>query len=349
MTASLDIVKSGLATSLQDQGRIGFARFGVPQSGALDPVSLQLANGLLGNDPFEAALEFRVLGPTVRARGGTLRLALSGGAIGIIESTGKDPEEIAPWQSFLLEDGARLSLKMTKDGQTSYLCLQGGFDIEKQLGSCSTYARAKLGPQIEEGQSLASRKPPEDWATEKVLASPFQIDTQTLHVIMGPQADYFSKDTQEAFLSHAYRVSRERDRMGMRLEGPALSALPDKGHDIISDGLVPGAIQVPGNGQPIVLGLDCQTVGGYPKIATLIQADLVKLGRLKPDETVHFKAVDHTQARASLEQRKRDIKAALASIQDHLPQGRVDLEALYRENLIEGVINAKDPHIRNER
>lgn len=165
---------------------------------------------------------------------------------------------------------------------------------------------------------------------------------------MGPQDDYFSKNQISKFLLNQYDVTSDVDRMGIRLNGPKIKHLPDKGSDLVSDGLVTGAIQVPGNGQPIILGVDCQSVGGYPKIATVISADLHCLGQIVAGDKVHFQAVDTQQARKALLELQKSIKSAIASFKDFMGEGAINLDALYKANLIDGVVNAYAPEDREK-
>jgi len=160
-------------------------------------------------------------------------------------------------------------------------------------------------------------------------------------VILGPQEDHFTPNSLDQFLSQSWTVSRQTDRMGMRLEGSPLTH-NQLGADIVSDGVIPGTIQVPANGQPIVLLADCQTSGGYSKIATIISADLSKLAHRKPGETLRFIKVNHHQAQAALQQKTQLFEAWKQSIQPFLPPGSIDLDALYNSNLVSGVLSGAE-------
>ncbi|MCZ4282474.1 biotin-dependent carboxyltransferase family protein [Kiloniella laminariae] len=347
MGAVLKILSPGVFSSLQDRGRLGFGAYGVPRSGAADPVSLRIGNHLLGNDAFETAIEFRFLGPKILIERGSVRLALAGDATAdLFLSENDEAVKISPWQTVRLDEGDILSVMPLSKGATGYLALEGGFDLEPVLGSCSTYARAGLGgvngKNLQQGDCLTARLDHPREMIEKIVKHPPRFGEEPLRVLLGPQDDYFSVETLGIFEASEYQISSDVDRMGIRLEGTALAPLPEKGSDLISDGLVPGAIQIPGNGQPIVLFVDCQTIGGYPKIATVITADLHHLGQVTPGNTIRFKVVTPEEARAALDEREQLIQQVENSVAEHFGEGFLDLKALYQSNLIAGVVNAKN-------
>jgi len=348
MAAKLKILSSGMLSSLQDQGRIGYGSFGVPRSGAVDPVALRLGNALVGNNPFEAAIEFRFMGPTVTVENGFVRIGLgcnTGGELTLADTN--DKQVISPWQTITLGDGDILKIHPLQDGATGYLCVEGGFELSDVLDSCSTYARAKLGGHtglpFQAGDALSVRQDIVPAEYEKIIAAPIAPSDKPLHVVLGPQEDYFGEAELASFLSAPFKVSSDVDRMGIRLEGEKLKALPEKGHDLISDGLVPGSIQVPGTGQPIILSVDCQSVGGYPKIATIISSDLYRLGQLTPGTEIKFKAVDLNETQALNLNMEKAIEKAIGSIQNYFGEGAIDLTALYEANLVGGVVDAQKP------
>ncbi|WP_020593035.1 biotin-dependent carboxyltransferase family protein [Kiloniella laminariae] len=346
MGAVLKILSPGVFSSLQDRGRLGFGAYGVPRSGAADPVGLRIGNYLLGNDAFETAIEFRFLGPKILIESGSVRLALAGDATAdLLLSENEEPVKISPWQTVRLNEGDILSVMPLTKGATGYLALEGGFDLEHVLGSCSTYARAGLGgvngKNLQQGDCLSARLDHPREMIEKIVKHPPTYGEAPLRVLLGPQDDYFSDETCAAFEVESYRVSSDVDRMGIRLEGAALAPLPEKGSDLVSDGLVPGAIQIPGSGQPIVLFVDCQTIGGYPKIATVITADLHHLGQVVPGSSIRFRIVTPDEATAALTEREQLVQQIENSVVDHFGEGFLDLKALYQSNLIAGVVNAK--------
>ncbi|MEM6492329.1 MAG: biotin-dependent carboxyltransferase family protein, partial [Pseudomonadota bacterium] len=330
------------AASIQDGGRIGFGRFGVPRSGALDAVLLRLANTLVGAPPAQAAFEIRLQGPILQAVGGPIRLGLAGGlsaqrqdaggaAIGAVDS----------WRSVLLHPGERLSVRAPKDLSVGYVAIAGGLALKPTLGGLSTYARAQLGVTgLADHDVIALRAASNPDPPDRRLPPPAVAPPATLRVMPGPQDDYFDGATMAAFFSQTYRVGSAIDRMGARLAGETpLRAKPDFGHDLTSDGLVPGAIQVPASGEPIILGVDCQTVGGYPKIATVIRADLHRIGRLRPNQPIRFTAVDRQHAARAWADLQAELRALEAQIVDSADS--LDLRALYQANLIDGVVSAE--------
>ncbi|WP_419905856.1 biotin-dependent carboxyltransferase family protein [Kiloniella sp.] len=345
MGASLKVISPGIVASIQDEGRRGYAGFGVPRSGAADPVALQIGNALVGNDPFDAAIEFRFLGPKVVAHKGRVRLGLAANtAAELILAENGEKLSVSAWQTVVLNEGDILAVSSIGDGATGYLTIEGGFDLTPVLDSYSTYARAKLGGStglpLQAGDVVgANLDIPRD-GMEKVVNSPPVLDRKTVRVMLGPQEDYFSQDEIVKFSSEVYNVSGDVDRMGIRMEGAELVPLPEKGSDLISDGLVPGSIQIPGSGQPIVLFVDCQTIGGYPKIATVITADLPLLGQLLPGDSIRFEPVSLAQAQAALIDQNSAIQNSISSIAEYFGEGVMDLKALYKANLIGGVVDA---------
>ncbi|MEH6630648.1 MAG: biotin-dependent carboxyltransferase family protein [Halopseudomonas aestusnigri] len=345
MGASLKVISPGILASIQDEGRRGYAGFGVPRSGAADPVALQIGNALVGNDPFVSAIEFRFLGPKVVANKGRIRLGLAANATAeLILAENGEKLSVSAWQTIVLNEGDVLAVSSLGEGATGYLTIEGGLDLTPVLESYSTYARAKLGGvtglPLQAGDVLdAIFDVPRD-GMEKIVNSPPVLDSKIVRVMLGPQEDYFSEYEIEKFSCEAYKVSGDVDRMGIRTEGAELVPLPEKGSDLISDGLVPGSIQIPGSGQPIILFVDCQTIGGYPKIATVITADLPLLGQLMPGDSIRFELVNLVQARAALADQNSVIKNSIISIAEYFGEGVMDLKALYKSNLIGGVVDA---------
>jgi biotin-dependent carboxylase-like uncharacterized protein len=327
--------------TVQDLGRPGYRHLGVPLSGALDPVALRLANALAGNAAAAAGLELRLMGPQLRARQ-PVRIALAGVAAQIRrgDDTG---EALPPWSSATLRAGDLLRIAAPAGG-VAYLAVAGGIDVPAVLGSRSTCERAALGGlhgrAIRAGDLLPVGTAPPAAGELELAPAPLFADAGPLRVILGPQAGHFDDDALERFLGAEFRVGTEADRMGLRLAGPAI-AHNARGADIVSDAVTPGAIQVPANGRPIVLLADCQTVGGYAKIATVIQADLPRLGRLLPGAAVRFAAVGRDDALAALREREAAIAATLAAMRPRRPAGGVDIDALYGANLVDGVIHAQ--------
>jgi biotin-dependent carboxylase-like uncharacterized protein len=346
MKPSLRVVAPGLMTTLQDFGRRGYQRLGIPVSGALDAVSLRAANMLVGNTQGTGALEIAYQGPTLAVDADSVRVAFAGGSavIDIISEQGAaSTQRLPPLQSLRLSKGQILRIGALSGSAIGYLAVEGGFDIATALGSQSTYARAGLGGQhgraLRQGDLLPLRHPHAEERQECMLPSLDLAAPRRFRVVLGPQDDYFTNDGKRTLLESVYTVTPASDRMGMRLAGPLLEHA--KGFNIVSDGIAPGSIQVPGNGLPIVLLADRQTTGGYPKIATVISADMPALGRLTPGAKVAFAAVDIAAAEAAHGQLLAEIDAIARSIVP-VRAATIDAAKLLESNLVSGMIDAHD-------
>lgn len=345
-TGLLRVLRPGLFTTIQDLGRFGYQELGVPVAGALDPVALRLANALVGNDGGTAGLEIALFGPSLAVEADRVRVAAGGPVAITLRRAGEAPRPLEPWRSHTLDRGDVLDLGAVSGAAVAVLAVAGGFDLPPFLGSLSTYTRAGLGPlggkPLAEGAvlPLAGATAPPRHGADVELAEPPGALHGPVRVVMGPQHDRFTEAARTAFLTTAWTVGTQADRMGLRLEGPALAHRD--GADIPSDGLVTGAIQVPGNGQPILLLNDRQTVGGYAKIATVISADLPRVGRLRSGDTLLFATVTVAEAEALRRRLEAEIASAIGSIRPVRPAGGIDLEALYRSNLISGVVGPEE-------
>ena len=234
---------------------------------------------------------------------------------------------------------------MVEGSSTAYLSVAGGFALASFMGSLSTYPRAGVGGfdgrKLAAGDALPLARDHAAPGDDRKLAAAFDYGAGPVRVIWGPQEDHFSAKGRRTFVESDYRVSREADRMGIRFEGPTIEhavSVAKGGADIISDGIAPGAIQVPGAGLPIVLLADRQTVGGYPKIATVASVDLPRLGRLLPGQTVRFQAVSVAEAEELRRDQEVRLQRAIAGFVVARPPGGIDLARLYEENLIDGIV-----------
>ena len=347
MTAALRVLSPGLMTTVQDLGRVGYQHLGVPVSGALDPVSLRAANLLVGNAPGTAALEIAYQGPALAVEADSVRVALAGGRapVEIVSQDGNGgSERLALLESARLRRGQVVRIGALAGSAVLYLAVEGGFDIAPVLGSRSTYTRAAIGGiegrALKAGDAIALKLAAAPEREERLLPSLDLAPPKRFRVILGPQDDYFTQAGIAALLNSTYTVTPASDRMGMRLAGPVIAHA--KGYNIVSDGIAPGSIQVPGNGLPIVLLADRQTTGGYPKIATVISADMPALGRLVPGSKVAFEAVDIEAAEAVA----RQLAADLAAMPDRIVPARrgsvVDASKLMGENLVSGMVDARE-------
>jgi biotin-dependent carboxylase-like uncharacterized protein len=342
MKPGLEILASGLFTSVQDLGRFGWQAFGVPVSGALDGTALRLANLLVGNAPGTAALEILLSGPVFRVAVDTVRVAVAGaGARLAVDGA----DTIPAWRSACLQRGDVVTVVLGRSSACCCLAVEGGIAVPPVLGSASTYARAGLGGF--EGRPLRAgdrvpltlaEAPPR---AERYLPEPppAALD-MPIRAVLGPQQDRFTDRALADLLAAEYRISASADRMGMRLDGPALAH--QGGWDIVSDAIATGAIQVPGSGQPILLLADHQTTGGYPKIATVVSADLPIVGRRRPGDAIRFAAVSIEEAEelaAAAERRFTALAASLAPVPANVG---IDVSSLYAGNLISGVVSGRE-------
>lgn len=333
----LEVVSPGAYASLQDMGRRGFRRIGVPWAGVLDPRLMRIANALVGNTGDAPVVECFDGGLQLTARGGSVRLAVAGHAVLEVDRAGVH-KKMPAWCSLTLHDGDSLRLRSLSQGRLAMVAVEG-LALPQVLGSASTYARAGLGGL--DGRNLVPGArlpvPAASARQDKTLPQPPSTSADPFHVVAGPQADHFSADSLAALASTDYRVSTEADRMGVRLEGPSLAHLAAK--EIVSDATVPGSIQVPGNGQPIVLLADAQTAGGYPKIGTVVSADLPRLANSRPGELLRFVWVSAEEGEQLARAAETQTLALLAALRPWL-DGGIDEAALYAGNLVSGVVDA---------
>lgn len=306
--AKIKIVKPGLLTTLQDQGRIGFQQFGVPQSGAMDLYSLRLANLLVGNYRHEAALEMTLVGPQIGFEDKRI-FAVTGADMG----PRLNGRPIRSYQAIMAHRGDVLEFGHVKEGCRGYLALEGGFSIKPVMGSKATYLRGGFGGYggraLKEGDEI----PLNPWNTlndhwRKVIPSgmvPSFSGIKRIRVIMGPEEEAFTEKGIEQFLQGTYGLSPQSDRMGFRLTGPKIEHR--QGADIISGGINLGAIQVPGEGMPIIMLSDRQTTGGYTKIANVISVDIPLLAQLKPGDKISFEAIKVEEAQELLREREHNL------------------------------------------
>lgn len=289
------VLKPGLLTTVQDLGRYGYLKYGIPISGAMDTFSLVAANLLVANNSNDACLETTLFGPELQALTKT-QIAITGGAI----SPKINGQNVPTWQTLEAQKGDIISLGKVESGCRAYLSIRGGINTPLMLGSRATYVRGGFGGingrQLKTGDIIEGFNTPPlkvGYSMPEDLVPQF-TDQFKVHVILGPQADMFTEKGINTFLSSSYKVTPEADRMGYRLEGPTIEHKAKA--DIISDALLPGAVQVPKNGKPIIIMRDAQTTGGYSKIAVVITPDVSSLGQARPNDTVEFLEVTLQQA-----------------------------------------------------
>jgi allophanate hydrolase len=339
--AHLRVTAAGLNTTLQDLGRIGQQRLGVTVSGAIDSLSLRAANLIVGNPDGTAAIEALYQGPSLEVAADSVRLALAGAAATLeVRSGTAAPRRVPAFRSLTLVRGDEVRVVLSGPA-AAYLAVEGGFAIAPFLGSCSTLVRAHIGGiegrLLAEGDMLPLARPHAEPRAEQALPALDLSLPPRIRVVLGPQDDYFTAEAIEEFLNGTYTVSRAADRMGLRLDGPELAHA--KGFNIVSDGIAPGAIQVPGTRLPIILLADRQTTGGYPKIATVISADLPALGRVGPGQKLAFAAVSVEEAEAE----RRKLEDEIVAWRSRLEPVKADAppeSSLFEQNLVSGVVDA---------
>jgi biotin-dependent carboxylase-like uncharacterized protein len=345
---SLDIIQPGLLTTVQDFGRVGYQNLGIGVSGALDPIALRAANALVGNAPSAGALEVLYVGPTIVIGADDVRISFGGASTAIeilpdIAAAGG--KRIQSMRSIRLRRGEVVRVGSLSDGAVLYIAVEGGFAIEPMLGSVSTDIRSGIGGWQGRALVAGDRIPlrlahatdQDDHLIEGLDLRPPSV----VHAIPGPQSDYFSESELARFFASEYVVGAS-NRMGMRLEGRSIAHA--RGYNITSDAIASGSIQVTGNGQPIVLLADRQTTGGYPKIATVVSADVPALGRLPIGARIRFAAVSMERA----QQLRRILLAEIEQIPGRIAPiacSETEFEVSPRlsdHNLISGVVDAGD-------
>jgi biotin-dependent carboxylase-like uncharacterized protein len=262
----------------------------------MDRMSLATANALVGNRATEAALEFAYAGGEWIVEASSCRIAIAGGPFDVTV----DGTALPSLMSAVIRRGQQLRIGGAPRRVWGYLAVAGGFDIPVTFGSRSTHVRTGIGGlegrAIRAGDALPLRADRAPNEAERLSVTQSE-DEGPCRLVLGPQQDFFDEDALALFLSGEYQVTWRQDRMAYRLEGPRLSHR--RGYDIISDGVVPGCIQIPGTGLPIILMRDSGTVGGYPKIGTVIEADLGRLAQKRPGSVVRFEAIGMADAQTA--------------------------------------------------
>lgn len=334
MTA-LVVKACGPGTTIQDHGRFGWQRYGIGPAGAMDAISHTMANALAGNAAGTAAIELAVAGARLEVQQGPVRVALAGAATELMIGGRRVPA----LTSATAVDGETIEIGPARKGMFSYLAVAGGIDTPLQLGSRSMHMRAALGgAPLSAGSRVAV--PAVAPGPERAAPSGFDLGRGPIRVVLGPQDDYFTDGAIATLGEATYLITPQADRMGIRLSGPRLehSAL---GYNIVSDGIATGSIQVPGAGEPLILLADRQTTGGYPKIATVISADLPRLAQSPPGTGLRFAVVTVVESVAVLRAQAAALALWTASIGE---AGVADLssERLLSLNLVGGWHSAHD-------
>jgi len=292
--------------TVQDSGRKGYRKLGVPVSGYMDEYSARIANYLAGNPGDAPLLEFLLRGPTLRFNASAV-FTVAGDVDVRLNGV-----PIEPWTSHWAKRGDVLEVGTLRSGLYGYIAFAGGIKCEKLLGSCSTYTKAGLGRPLKTGEELAigyamltgkeGRELPEE------LRPDYSAEEVTVGIVLGPDLEHFTEEGVRTFLSGAYTVTPESDRMGYRLDGKVIEH-SEKGAGIVTGPLVPGTVQVPPNGKPIVMLRDAQTTGGYARIGVVIGAHIHRLAQLRPGSKVHFGEMSVEGARKELLRMEKTFEA----------------------------------------
>jgi antagonist of KipI len=307
---TFEVLSPGILTTVQDLGRFGYARYGVATSGALDGFAARIANVLVGNPESAAVLETTLMGLRLKAMR-DVTVAITGGDLQPIHAGGKIPM----WQSHFISKGEVLAFAGPASGLRAYIAVNGGFHAPLIMGSRSTNLSSGFGGlegrplrkgdivgsnPVETANPVAGRAFNREWI-------PAYPSRWQLRVIWGPQDDEFSDEGRQTLVSAAFSVSPDSDRTGIRLKGPTVMRKPGLEESIISEGILSGAVQIPGDGQPIIILAEIAS-GGYRKIATVISADLSLLGQITPGDEVQFRAVSPDAAVQALREMEDKIR-----------------------------------------
>jgi len=307
----IEVRAPGLLTTVQDLGREGFGPLGVSASGAADAVALRIGNRLVGNDEGAGALEMTLLGGTFYfPDGGVIALAGSDFCAKL------DDAPLAVFTSAAVKPGQTLTVGTTKSGARCNLCVEGGIEVPRVMGSASTHLLSGLGGvegrALRKGDVLQVAAPKQAFRTFRRRAANGRAleklkPRKILRVTDGPQSDWFGEKAQRVFYGNAFRVTEESNRMGIRLDGAALTGTETG--EMISEGVSLGAVQITAGGLPIILFVEQQTTGGYPKIANVIAADMHSVGQLRPRDEIRFERVEMQTAVALLAEQEKLLSA----------------------------------------
>ena len=290
-----EIIRGGINSTFQDLGRNNLYHIGIPFSGAMDNRNYLLANKLVGNDYDDPVIEFAYQGPHLKYHGDKINIAITGDVSFKIKN-GDNLIDGKCYQSFILENGDELDIISTNKSVYGYLAISGTFDLKFQWSSCSTNTKAKIGSnngeKLSDNQKINVKEINNNFVNRKLNYVNTKIEN--IRVIKGTNFNYFSEEGKKIFFKNEFKVSKLSDRMGMRLEGKKIENIVDT--NIRSEGLIKGVIQVPADGNPIIMLSDHGTIGGYPKIGVVVSADYDKLVQLTPGSTIKFQEIDLNSA-----------------------------------------------------
>tara|TARA_B100001057_G_scaffold390552_1_gene398527 strand:+ start:576 stop:1517 length:942 start_codon:yes stop_codon:yes gene_type:complete len=293
--SKFEIIRAGINTTFQDNGRNNLYHIGIPFSGAMDKRNYILANTLVGNAISKPVIEFAYQGPLLKYRGDKISFVITGD---VIFKVIKKKIEINCncYENYIIEDGDLIDIISTNKSVYGYLAISGDFDLKFQWGSCSINTKAKIGAndghKLEKGKKIDILNVNSEVTKKKLNYINTKIEK--IRIIKGTNFNYFSDEGKRVFFEREFTVSKLSDRMGMRLEGQKIQNIVDT--NIRSEGLIKGVIQVPADGNPIIMLSDHGTIGGYPKIAVVISADYDKLVQLSPGSKIKFQEIELSDA-----------------------------------------------------
>ena len=295
MTNNFEIIRAGVNTTFQDQGRSNLYHIGIPFSGAMDNRNYSLANKLTGNKLNSPVIEFAYQGPHLKYTGEKINIAVTGDVVFKIIKSGTEIDGNC-YESYQIESGDQINLISTNKSVYGYLAISGELDLKLQWNSCSINTKANIGSndgkKLENGQKINIFNINSDQSKRKT--NYINSKVENIRVIKGPNFDYFSEEGKKIFFEKEFTVSKLSDRMGMRLEGSKIENIVNT--NIKSEGLIKGVIQVPANGNPIIMLSDHGTVGGYPKIGVVASVDYDRLVQISPGSKVKFKEINLSDA-----------------------------------------------------
>lgn len=340
----ITIQRAGLLSTIQDAGRFNLRHLGIPWSGCLVPAWQKIANALTGNPQNQSVIEVWEGGLEVKVVEDRARFALCAhDNVDATLSNGNQTIKIQPNRSYQAPAGSSIQVKSTGDYRHAIIAFSG-LSVSDHLGSTSTYSKANLGglngTALHAGDEITINAIDNNPDLQCNHSFRSNFDDCSLRIILGPQEDHFSKEGINNLLSGDYTLGTDADRMGVRLSGPAVLHKDAAAKDIVSDAIVPGSIQVPGTGQPIVLLSDAHTAGGYPKVATVLSIDQPKLGLRRAGTRFTFKAISIDEAIDAIRIQDKTVNDAIASLTP-VVNDTISTEDLLKHNLIDGVIDGR--------
>ena len=311
-----EVLRPGINTTFQDKGRFGMQHLGVVPSGCMDYKLFLIANALVLNNEKEGVLEFAYQGPLLKLTKGKTKFAITGNVFFQIINSKNETINGECNRSYDLDEGDQIDILATKQSAYGYLSVEGGFDVTPFCNSVSTLVRANIGPNEGKKINIRNKIPLKTNREDKnnYTANVSFERKNIIRVLKGPQFDYFSESSKKEFFSKEYKITNLTDRMGMRLEGKILKNIVST--NIRSEGITKGAIQVPADGQPIILLTDHPTIGGYPKIANVISADYDLLAQKIPGTNISFKCIDLQEAEQLYKDWCRNISKIIKNIKE---------------------------------